>query len=92
MRREDRLEAGQVWGAVDLDAEGKAMNKSIDDHMAEDNGYRDEMDRLNDYYEKALAEAKTDEEREAIRRQAVRAYQGARYARYDRAKAKASRG
>lgn len=63
--------------------------KSIDDHMAEDGEYREEMQRLNDRFDRELAEAKTDEEREAIRRSAVRAYQNAGYARYDRAKAKA---
>jgi len=67
------------------------QEKSIDEHMAEDEEYREEVQELFTRFDKELAEAKTDEERKAIRREAVMAYQNANLSRYDRAKAKALR-
>lgn len=63
--------------------------KSIDEYMAEDRKYEDEVMRAAKEFTRRRQEAKTDEERESIRREAIGYFQGASLARYDRAKKKA---
>lgn len=63
--------------------------KSIDEHMAEDTQYNDEVMHKAEEFTRRREAATTDEERERIRREAVAYFQGASLARYDRAKRKA---
>jgi hypothetical protein len=67
------------------------MNRSIDEYMAQDQEYRDETDAIIKRHEERLAAAKTDEEREQLRKQMCLAFNQASYARYDRAKAQVRR-
>jgi len=67
------------------------VGKNIDEHMVEDLGHRAEIERTNAETAARKAVAKTPEELEDIRREAIERYRQADYARYDKAKQKALR-
>lgn len=63
--------------------------KSIDEYMAEDSGYWEEIERIVKETEERKEAAKTDEELKNVRCEAIARFQQADLARYDRAKKKA---